>query len=99
MGPLIDTELEKVDRKHLELSELNRQVVSSLEMYNTLMRELPGYGYSGIPKMAPPVQYNMQQPPQSLQVCINKYSCDDTCRCVQVLTSKYKCVLINLGVY
>lgn len=69
MGPLIDAELEKIDRKHIELTDINRRLVESLEMYNNLMRELPGYGYSGIPKMPPlpqqnfPPQQNMSMPP------------------------------------
>jgi len=45
MGPLIDQELEKVDRKHNGLMELDVKVVEALQMYHNLMKELPGYGY------------------------------------------------------
>ncbi|XP_064597039.1 signal transducing adapter molecule 1-like [Liolophura sinensis] len=43
MGPLIDMELEQVDRKHNSLMELNAKVVDALQMYHSLMKEIPGY--------------------------------------------------------
>ncbi|KAK7485980.1 hypothetical protein BaRGS_00022732 [Batillaria attramentaria] len=45
MGPLIDTELEKIDRKHTQLVELNQRVMDALQMYHTLMRENPAYSF------------------------------------------------------
>lgn len=39
MGPLIDTELEKVDRKHAQLTKLSSDLVEALSLYHTLMRE------------------------------------------------------------
>ncbi|KAL3282098.1 hypothetical protein HHI36_005296 [Cryptolaemus montrouzieri] len=53
MGPLIDSELERVDRKHAQLTQLSADLVEALSLYHTLMREpalpplpkLP-YGYS-----------------------------------------------------
>ncbi|XP_069105870.1 signal transducing adapter molecule 1-like [Argopecten irradians] len=41
MGPLIDTELEKIDRKHASLCEINAKVVDALQMYHNLMKEDP----------------------------------------------------------
>ncbi|ELT97423.1 hypothetical protein CAPTEDRAFT_153277 [Capitella teleta] len=58
MQPLIDSELEKIDKKHNNLMEINSKVVEALHMYHTLMRELPGYGYT---KPYAPV-FNGQQP-------------------------------------
>lgn len=39
MGPLIDAELEKVDRKHAQLTQLSSDLVEALSLYHTLMRE------------------------------------------------------------
>ncbi|KAH9508288.1 hypothetical protein Btru_050731 [Bulinus truncatus] len=48
MGPLIDAELEKIDRKHATLVELNKKVMDALQMYHNLMKETPAYGYGGL---------------------------------------------------
>lgn len=52
MGPLIDTELERVDRKHAQLTQLSSDLVEALSLYHMLMREpqlpsvnKPMYGY------------------------------------------------------
>lgn len=47
MGPLIDNELERVDRKHAQLTQLSSDLVEALNLYHTLMRE-PG------PQAVPP---------------------------------------------
>lgn len=39
MGPLIDAELERVDRKHAQLTQLSADLVEALGLYHTLMRE------------------------------------------------------------
>ena len=39
MGPLIDTELERVDRKHAQLTQLSTDLVEAFSLYHTLMRE------------------------------------------------------------
>ncbi|XP_055598474.1 signal transducing adapter molecule 1 [Uranotaenia lowii] len=39
MGPLIDTELERVDRKHAQLTQLSSDLVEAINLYHTLMRE------------------------------------------------------------
>ena len=82
MGPLIDTELEKIDKKHATLVELNKKVMDALQMYHNLMKETPAYGFSsglkaGIPTpqpgpgmyAQPPMQMNMATggPPQLVQ--------------------------------
>lgn len=63
MGPLIDTELERVDRRHAQLTQLSSDLVEAINLYHTLMREPdrsmmmapPGYGmgaYPGQPSMS-----------------------------------------------
>jgi hypothetical protein len=39
MGPLIDHELEKVDRKHVQLEELNKNLREAMDLYHRLMEE------------------------------------------------------------
>ncbi|XP_065567876.1 signal transducing adapter molecule 1-like [Artemia franciscana] len=41
MAPLIDAELDRIDRKHFALTKLNSELVESLNMYHNLMRESP----------------------------------------------------------
>lgn len=61
MGPLIDTELERVDRKHAQLTQLSSDLVEAINLYHTLMREpdrsmmmgSSGYGIGGFPGQAP----------------------------------------------
>lgn len=59
MGPLIDAELERVDRTHAQLTQLSAGLVDAFNLYHTLMREsekpphhLYGMGYN------PQVIYN-----------------------------------------
>lgn len=61
MGPLIDTELERVDRRHAQLTQLSSDLVEAINLYHTLMREPdrsmmmgpPGYGMGGYPGQPP----------------------------------------------
>jgi len=39
MGPLIDQELERIDRRHAELTKLGSELMEALNMYHNLMRE------------------------------------------------------------
>merc|ERR1711936_1243029 len=54
MGPLIDAELELVDRRHAQLTRISTELVDALNLYHQLMHEgqpmqqHPGYGI-GIP--------------------------------------------------
>ncbi|XP_060566645.1 signal transducing adapter molecule 2-like [Ruditapes philippinarum] len=41
MGPLIDAELEKIDKRHAELCGINTKVLEALQMYHNLMKETP----------------------------------------------------------
>lgn len=71
MGPLIDTELERVDRKHAQLTQLSSDLVEAINLYHTLMREpdrsmmmgMGPSGYGGMPgfpgQTAMPGMYNM----------------------------------------
>uniref|UniRef100_A0A1Q3F9G8 Putative signal transducing adaptor protein stam/stam2 n=1 Tax=Culex tarsalis TaxID=7177 RepID=A0A1Q3F9G8_CULTA len=76
MGPLIDTELERVDRKHAQLTQLSSDLVEAINLYHTLMREpdrsmmMGGMGPSGYGGGMPgfpgqssmPAMYNMPPP-------------------------------------
>lgn len=60
MGPLIDAELEKVDRKHAQLTQLSSDLVEALGLYHSLMRET-SYNkmmYNFQPTSAPMVIYS-----------------------------------------
>lgn len=68
MGPLIDAALEKVDRRHAQLTQLSSDLVDALNLYHTLMREPPPPTPSNytLPKMPPhinPYQFQNQGPP------------------------------------
>jgi len=67
MGPMIDTELEKVDRRHAQLTRLSHQLVDALTLYHTLMRDMPAVpSYPGMYQQQPqPGLYNL--PPQQQQ--------------------------------
>jgi len=61
MGPLIDQELEKVDRKHAQLTQLSSDLVEALNLYHTLMREPAApQSYHAMPKQ---MNYNYSLPP------------------------------------
>lgn len=73
MGPLIDAELEKVDKKHADLCAINTKVLEALQMYHNLMKETPipyaykqsmsGYNQSmmGMPPGSVPQQFSGSQ--------------------------------------
>ncbi|XP_024086024.1 signal transducing adapter molecule 1-like isoform X2 [Cimex lectularius] len=77
MGPLIDAELERVDRKHAQLSELSGSLVEALGIYHTLMREpmqykpmyqtLPPPGHYPPGQQQLPHYFNFQPPPPPQQ--------------------------------
>jgi signal transducing adaptor molecule len=61
MGPLIDQELERVDRKHAQLTQLSSDLVEALNLYHTLMREpVTPQSYHTVPKQ---VNYGYPPPP------------------------------------
>lgn len=62
MGPLIDQELEVVDKTHASLSSVNSQMVEALNLYCALMKENAAY----TPNAMPQSPY-MQQPPPAHQ--------------------------------
>ena len=51
MGPLIDAELEAVDRRHAQLTRLSTELVDALNLYHQLMHEniQGGYGHMQLP--------------------------------------------------
>lgn len=62
MGPLIDQELERVDRKHAQLTQLSCDLVEALNLYHTLMKEpVASQSYQTLPK-----QVNYGYPPPHL---------------------------------
>ncbi|KAG8228579.1 hypothetical protein J437_LFUL009284 [Ladona fulva] len=64
MGPLIDAELEKVDRKHAHLTQLSADLVEALNLYHTLMREPSHSKHQFRPPMHPMMVHPPhQQPP------------------------------------
>lgn len=75
MGPLIDQELERVDRKHAQLTQLSSDLVEALNLYHTLMRE-PGapQPYHTLPKQ---VNYGYPPPPAAhvSNVCVHVHVC------------------------
>ena len=53
--------------------EINGKVVDALQMYTNLMKELPMYGYGGMPKLGmsqPYVQPGMPPQPQVILICL-----------------------------
>lgn len=62
MGPLIDAELEKLDRRHAHLTKLGSHLIESLDMYRSLMREIPA-GHPGMPMGIPGPGYQYGAPP------------------------------------
>ncbi|XP_031846378.1 signal transducing adaptor molecule [Nomia melanderi] len=68
MGPLIDAALEKVDRRHAQLTQLSSDLVDALNLYHTLMREPPpptpsSYTLPKMPSHVNPYQYQNHGPP------------------------------------
>ena len=56
MGPLIDAELESIDRRHAQLTRISTELVDALNLYHQLMHDAPaampaGYGMMGAPPM------------------------------------------------
>ncbi|XP_022191471.2 signal transducing adapter molecule 1 [Nilaparvata lugens] len=62
MAPLIDTELERVDKKHAVLTQLSSKLVESLNIYYTLMRD---HQFAKQPTLPPPSPFHQSPaPPQ-----------------------------------
>nr|CAI5853823.1 unnamed protein product [Callosobruchus analis] len=71
MGPLIDSELERVDRKHAQLTQLSADLVEALSLYHALMREpqLPvsnKVAFGMFPPTPPGVHYSGTLPPMHI---------------------------------
>nr|XP_018907077.1 PREDICTED: signal transducing adapter molecule 2 [Bemisia tabaci] len=68
MGPLIDAELEKVDRKHAELTKLSQQLVDALNLYHMMMRDpmMPSVS-KPVEGLAPPYFNRMPNMPSNAQ--------------------------------
>uniref|UniRef100_A0A1B0D6L3 Uncharacterized protein n=1 Tax=Phlebotomus papatasi TaxID=29031 RepID=A0A1B0D6L3_PHLPP len=64
MGPLIDAELERVDRKHAQLTQLSSDLVEAINLYHTLMREPEKPSYMGAFSQQPPSMYHL--PPSGM---------------------------------
>lgn len=69
MGPLIDAALEKVDRRHAQLTQLSSDLVDALNLYHTLMREPPSnYALPKMPAHLNPYQFQNQVPPPAAHI-------------------------------
>jgi len=96
MGPLIDAALEKVDRRHAQLTQLSSDLVDALNLYHTLMREPPTSGYT-LPKMQPhisPYPFHNPGPPPThvsilMKVMILTIGID-----ILTLLSFYRCLMV-----
>lgn len=66
MLPLIDTELERVDRKHAQLTLLGSDLVEAINLYHTLMREPDRGAYRGYPPVSMPPPTSMYQMPTGM---------------------------------
>ena len=66
MSPLIDQELEKIDKQHAGLTSLNKELVDALNLYSNLMKESamaqPGYAFGPVPPYPQQHQQQQQQP-------------------------------------
>jgi len=96
MGPLIDAALEKVDRRHAQLTQLSSDLVDALNLYHTLMREPPTSSYT-LPKMQPhisPYPFHNPGPPPThvsilMKVMILTIGID-----ILTLLSFYRCLMV-----
>lgn len=62
MGPLIDSELEKLDRRHNHLTKLGSHLVDATDMYRSLMREMAAHA----PQLPHPPHPQMPNMPMSM---------------------------------
>lgn len=62
MGGLIDKELERVDRKHAQLTQLSGDLVEALNLYHSLMRE-PQHQFNNLPVNKMPYGYPSSSQP------------------------------------
>ncbi|KAF0309530.1 Signal transducing adapter molecule 1 [Amphibalanus amphitrite] len=63
MGPLIDQELERTDRRHAQLTKISSDLVDALNLYHQLMRDTPAVsGYYGPPPAHLVKQYGQPGP-------------------------------------
>ena len=54
MGPLIDQELERTDRRHAQLTKISSDLVDALNLYHQLMRDTPAVSSYYAPPPPPP---------------------------------------------
>jgi signal transducing adaptor molecule len=68
MGPLIDSELERVDRRHAQLTQLSSDLIDTINLYHSLMRDT-----EKIPMMNtfPNMQNQMYRPNSSYRMPSN----------------------------
>lgn len=75
MLPLIDTELERVDRKHAQLTQLSKDLVDANNLYHSLMRE-PERPMSGgyMPFLNSPSMYSGGMPVNGMFTMPNMFN-------------------------
>lgn len=66
MLPLIHVELERVDRKHAQLTMLNSDLVEAVNLYNSLVPDRIAAAYRGFPSGLPPPTTGMYAMPPNM---------------------------------
>jgi signal transducing adaptor molecule len=64
MGPLIDSELERVDRRHAQLTQLSSDLIDTINLYHSLMRDTEKINM-GMMNQFPNMQNQMYRPNNS----------------------------------
>lgn len=65
MGPLIDSELERVDRRHAQLTQLSSDLIDTINLYHSLMRDTEKVNMGMMNSQFPSMQNQMYRPSNS----------------------------------
>lgn len=70
MGPLIDSELERVDRRHAQLTQLSSDLIDTINLYHSLMRDTEKISMGGMMNTFSPqsMQNQMYRPNSSFRM-------------------------------
>lgn len=74
MGPLIDSELERVDRKHAQLTQLSSDLIDTINLYHSLMQSDNVGGMSGMYGNFPGAPQQMYRPAGAMFSSNNPYN-------------------------
>lgn len=73
MGPLVDNELEVVDRRYAQLTQLSTQLVEAMNLYHQLMRDIPASSHPSMHSMPPMNGAPQYYPPYSSAPATSMY--------------------------